>query len=89
MTKSPHSEHQQTEHKGLSLEQLVVLVLGALISIPVMLVIFANLSSDASATGGTTVTKINVQSIGGVNVWWFIGIWFLSQCILVHHARRK
>ena len=31
----------------------------------------------------------NVTHIGGWNVWWFIAFWMLSQCILVHHARRK
>ena len=31
----------------------------------------------------------NITHIGGWNVWWFIAFWMLSQCILVHHARRK
>jgi hypothetical protein len=31
---------------------------------------------------------MNIESIGGWNVWFFIVFWMLSQCILVHHARR-
>jgi hypothetical protein len=32
--------------------------------------------------------NINIVGIGGWNIWWFIAFWMLSQCILVHYARR-
>jgi hypothetical protein len=31
---------------------------------------------------------MNIESIGGWNVWFFIVFWMLSQSILVFHARR-
>jgi len=34
-------------------------------------------------------TNVNIVSIGGWNIWWFIAFWMLSQWILIHHARRK
>ena len=43
----------------------------------------------ADEIGGTQSMNINITHIGGWNVWWFIAFWMLSQCILVHHARRK
>ena len=54
--------------------------------------LFAFLVDPPSELVGDTsppAMNINIVSIGGWNVWWFIAFWMLSQCILVHHARRK
>ncbi|MFP6700636.1 MAG: hypothetical protein VB861_02765, partial [Planctomycetaceae bacterium] len=42
----------------------------------------------AASSSSAKAMNINIVSIGGWNVWFFIAFWMLSQCILVHHARR-
>jgi len=42
----------------------------------------------AASSSSVKAMNINIVSVGGCNVWFFIVFWMLSQCILVHHARR-
>ena len=37
--------------------------------------------SAATSSGLVQAMNINIVSIGGWNVWWFIAFWMLSQCI--------
>ena len=68
------------------------LLFTAMALAPTLLILVAiiNARPDLVSSGGTgEKVNINIVSIGGWNVWWFIAFWMLSQCILVHHARRK
>jgi hypothetical protein len=47
----------------------------------------SGLGSSGLGSSGETM-NINIESIGGFNVWFFIAFWMLSQCTLVYHARR-
>ena len=71
----------------------VYLLLGVIVGAGVAIESAAKIASAAKGSGLSNLPpseamNINIVSIGGMNVWAFIVFWLLSQCILVHHARR-
>ena len=80
--------------RNLSFGQRLLRVFGliamACFVLPCLLSSFGGVAEviAASSSGSVKALNINIVRVGGWNVWWFIAFWMLSQCIIVHHARR-